>query len=171
MSTVSSVATTPSGSPPQFKKISPSYSDIATIGFGGNRGPGKEGTPDTYVDGLTFFGCNRTGLYQPGFADVVPVSERTVRHCIFVMFWNNGHAFMPGGGGRGLWENNIFWGGIVLTGWGILYTIIKYVIIVTIIVLIKNTNPRVRIDQAVRFFWGPVTVLAIIGMVLAIVGL
>jgi hypothetical protein len=29
----------------------------------------------------------------------------------------------------------------------------------------------VRIDQAVRFFWGPVTVLAIIGMVLAIVGL
>jgi NADH-quinone oxidoreductase subunit H len=65
----------------------------------------------------------------------------------------------------------IFWGGIVLTGWGILYTIIKYVIIITIIVLIKNTNPRVRIDQAVRFFWGPVTVLAIIGMVLAIVGL
>ena len=65
----------------------------------------------------------------------------------------------------------IFWGGVVLTGWGILYTIVKYVIIVTIIVLIKNTNPRVRIDQAVRFFWGPVTVLAIIGMVLAIVGL
>jgi NADH-quinone oxidoreductase subunit H len=60
---------------------------------------------------------------------------------------------------------------LVLTGWGILYTIVKYVIIVTIIVLIKNTNPRVRIDQAVRFFWGPVTVLAIIGMVLAIVGL
>jgi NADH-quinone oxidoreductase subunit H len=65
----------------------------------------------------------------------------------------------------------IFWGGLVLTGWGILYTIVKYVIIVTVIVLIKNTNPRVRIDQAVRFFWGPVTVLAIIGMVLAIVGL
>jgi hypothetical protein len=86
---------------------------VATIGFGGNRGPGKEGTPDTYVDGLTFFGCNQTGLYQPGFADVGPVSVRTVRHCIFVMFWNNGHAFMPGGGGRGLWENNIFWGGIV----------------------------------------------------------
>ncbi len=65
----------------------------------------------------------------------------------------------------------IFWGGLVLTGWGILYTIVKYLIIITIIVLIKNTNPRVRIDQAVRFFWGPVTVLAIIGMVLAIVGL
>jgi NADH-quinone oxidoreductase subunit H len=65
----------------------------------------------------------------------------------------------------------IFWGGLQLTGWGLLYTIVKYLVIVTIIVLIKNTNPRVRIDQAVRFFWGPVTVLAIIGMILAVVGL
>ncbi len=64
----------------------------------------------------------------------------------------------------------VFWGGLQLTGWGLLYSIVKYLIIVTIIVLIKNTNPRVRIDQAVRFFWGPVTVLAIIGMVLAILG-
>ena len=64
----------------------------------------------------------------------------------------------------------IFWGGLQLTGWGLLYTIVKYVIIVTIAVLIKNTNPRVRIDQAVRFFWGPVTVLAVIGMILAIAG-
>ena len=65
----------------------------------------------------------------------------------------------------------IFWGGVDLTGWGILWTVLKYLVIVTIIVLIKNTNPRVRIDQAVRFFWGPVTVLAIIGMILALVGL
>ena len=64
----------------------------------------------------------------------------------------------------------IFWGGLQLTGWGLLYTIVNYVIIVTIAVLIKNTNPRVRIDQAVRFFWGPVTVLAVIGMILAIAG-
>jgi NADH-quinone oxidoreductase subunit H len=64
----------------------------------------------------------------------------------------------------------VFWGGLQLTGWGLLYTVVKYVIIVTIAVLIKNTNPRVRIDQAVRFFWGPVTVLAIIGMILAIAG-
>lgn len=64
----------------------------------------------------------------------------------------------------------LFWGGLHLTGWGLLYTIVKYVIIVTIAVLIKNTNPRVRIDQAVRFFWGPVTVLAIIGMIFAIAG-
>ncbi|MBC8450624.1 NADH-quinone oxidoreductase subunit H, partial [bacterium] len=64
----------------------------------------------------------------------------------------------------------VFWGGLVLSGWGILYTIVKYVIIIVIIVLIKNTTPRVRIDQAVRFFWGPVTVIAVVGMILAILG-
>ncbi len=64
----------------------------------------------------------------------------------------------------------LFWGGLQFAGWHILYTIVKYVIIVVIIVLIKNTNPRVRIDQAVRFFWGPVSLIAVIGMVLAILG-
>lgn len=64
----------------------------------------------------------------------------------------------------------LFWGGLQFSGWNILYTIVKYLIIVTIIVLIKNTNPRVRIDQAVRFFWGPVSLIAVIGMVLAILG-
>jgi len=64
----------------------------------------------------------------------------------------------------------LFWGGLQFHGWNILYTIVKYLIIVTIIVLIKNTNPRVRIDQAVRFFWGPISLIAVIGMVLAILG-
>jgi NADH-quinone oxidoreductase subunit H len=64
----------------------------------------------------------------------------------------------------------VFWGGIAFTGWRILTSILKYVVIVVIIVLIKNTNPRVRIDQAVRFFWGPMFVLSIIAMVLAVLG-
>ncbi|MFH1710227.1 MAG: complex I subunit 1 family protein [bacterium] len=53
---------------------------------------------------------------------------------------------------------------------GTLWFILKYVIILTLIILIKNTNPRIRIDQAIRFFWGPVTVLAVIGFILAIIG-
>jgi NADH-quinone oxidoreductase subunit H len=64
----------------------------------------------------------------------------------------------------------VFWGGLVFSGWNILYTIVKYLIIIVIIVLIKNVNPRVRIDQAMRFFWGPVTLIAVVGMVLAILG-
>jgi len=47
----------------------------------------------------------------------------------------------------------------------------KYIILLVIIILIKNTNPRLRIDQALRFFWGPVTLLAIISIGLAIFGL
>lgn len=46
----------------------------------------------------------------------------------------------------------------------------KYILILVIIILIKNTNPRLRIDQALRFFWGPVTLLAVIGVVLALLG-
>jgi NADH-quinone oxidoreductase subunit H len=38
------------------------------------------------------------------------------------------------------------------------------------IFLITNTNPRVRIDQAVRFFWGPMFILSVIAMILAVVG-
>lgn len=64
----------------------------------------------------------------------------------------------------------LFWGGIHLRGLGILWAFLKYLLIIAIIVLIKNTNPRVRIDQAIRFFWGWVTVLAAIGLILMTLG-
>jgi NADH-quinone oxidoreductase subunit H len=53
------------------------------------------------------------------------------------------------------------------TPWAILW----YVLILVFVILIKNTNPRLRIDQALRFFWGPVLVLSLVGIVLAAVGL
>lgn len=52
----------------------------------------------------------------------------------------------------------------------IMWVILKYVILLVIIILIKNTNPRVKIDQATRFFWGPMTVICIIGVILALIG-
>ena len=64
----------------------------------------------------------------------------------------------------------LFWGGVNFIGWRILTSVLKYVAIVVIMVLIKNTNPRVRIDQAVRFFWGPMFALSALAMILAIVG-
>jgi len=64
----------------------------------------------------------------------------------------------------------LFWGGVNFVGWRILTSVLKYVAIVVIMVLIRNTNPRVRIDQAVRFFWGPMFALSAIAMILAIVG-
>lgn len=47
--------------------------------------------------------------------------------------------------------------------WGIL----KLMGLVTLMVLIRNTAPRLRIDQAMRFLWGPVTLAAIISLILA----
>lgn len=64
----------------------------------------------------------------------------------------------------------VFMGGFRLDGIHILYGILKYVGVVALITVIRNTNPRVRIDQAVRFFWGPMTVIAIIAVVLAFLG-
>jgi len=65
----------------------------------------------------------------------------------------------------------LFFGGLRLNGINILWTILEYVGIVAIITVIRNTNPRVRIDQAVRFFWGPMTLIAIVAVILALKGL
>jgi len=61
-------------------------------------------------------------------------------------------------------------GGIRPDGAGIAWAVLKYLVIVVLMVLIRNTNPRVRIDQALRFFWGPLTVLALLGLVSAVLG-
>lgn len=55
----------------------------------------------------------------------------------------------------------VFWGG---------FNIWKYLVILTAIILIKNVNPRVRIDQAVGFFWGKMTLVAVLALLLAVIG-
>ena len=65
----------------------------------------------------------------------------------------------------------VFMGGISVNGISLLWGILKYVVLLVVVVLIRNTNPRLRIDQALRFFWGPVTGLAVISVVLAMLGL
>ena len=64
----------------------------------------------------------------------------------------------------------VFLGGMNFQGMSILWSILKYVVLLVLIVLIRNTNPRVRIDQAMKFFWGPVTVVAIIAVAAAFLG-
>ncbi len=65
----------------------------------------------------------------------------------------------------------LFLGGInVSSSVGIAYFILKYVAILVLIILIKNTNPRLRIDQALKLFWGPMTILAVLGFVLTLFG-
>lgn len=49
--------------------------------------------------------------------------------------------------------------------------IAKYLVLLVIIILIKNTNPRLRIDQSLRFFWRVPTLLAVVAIILALFGL
>ena len=66
----------------------------------------------------------------------------------------------------------LFWGGVQIgNGLGLLWAVLKYLLIVVLITLIRNTNPRLRIDQAVRFFWGKLTILAIIAFILNVIGI
>lgn len=60
----------------------------------------------------------------------------------------------------------LFWSGSLNP----LAMIAKYVVILVVLILIKNTNPRLKVGQALRFFWGPVAVLALASLVLALMG-
>lgn len=59
----------------------------------------------------------------------------------------------------------LFWAG------GSPWTVIlKYLAVLTAAILLRNTNPRLRIDQALRFFWSVVTVLACAALILLKLG-
>ena len=64
----------------------------------------------------------------------------------------------------------VFMGGVGASGWPLAAGIGKYVLVVVLIILIKNTNPRVRIDQAMKFFWVYCSIVMIIAIVLAMTG-
>ncbi len=66
----------------------------------------------------------------------------------------------------------VFWGGLnTAHWWGYLTFAGKYVLLVALVTLIRNTNPRLRIDQTMRFFWFYLTPVAVVAVILALVGL
>ncbi len=67
----------------------------------------------------------------------------------------------------------LFLGGLVTgAGWLPKLTgLLAWFVLVALTIVVRNTTPRVRIDQAVRFFWGPVTLAALAAAVLAWMGL
>jgi len=64
----------------------------------------------------------------------------------------------------------MLWGGFGQTGGSALLGLVKYLVLVVIAILIRNTNPRVRIEHAMKFFWGPVSALAILAIAVALMG-
>ena len=64
----------------------------------------------------------------------------------------------------------LFLGGFNLEGLGILWAILKYLAIVVVMIIIKNTNPRIRIDTALHFFWKYAAPLTFLALILAVLG-
>jgi len=64
----------------------------------------------------------------------------------------------------------VFLGGFGTTAGAFVLGLLKYVLVLVLVILIKNTNPRVRIDQAMRFFWVYCGVAMVIAIMLAAVG-
>ncbi|MFC1556527.1 respiratory chain complex I subunit 1 family protein [candidate division KSB1 bacterium] len=64
----------------------------------------------------------------------------------------------------------VFLGGLQFYGWHIVWSIVKILGVTVLFILIKNTNPRLRIDTAVKFFWKPMTFIAVIAMILSYAG-
>lgn len=65
----------------------------------------------------------------------------------------------------------LFWGGISFASFGAaIVSILKYLLIVVLIILIKNTNPRVQINTALKFFWKYASPLALVAVILAVLG-
>lgn len=65
----------------------------------------------------------------------------------------------------------LFFAGMNFEGINILWSVLKVVLVVLLLTLIRNTNPRVRIDQAMRFFWIWMNLLALSAIIFAIIGL
>ena len=65
-------------------------------------------------------------------------------------------------------------GGSSSVGTGVgsaLLGVVKYMVLLVVSILLRNTNPRLRIDQTVRFFWLRLAPAAIVAVVLSLVGI
>jgi len=65
----------------------------------------------------------------------------------------------------------LYLGGTPLNSFsGFMIFVLKYLIVLILITLIRNTNPRLRIDQALKFFWGWLTLIGIVGILITLIG-
>lgn len=61
-------------------------------------------------------------------------------------------------------------GGFSFTAWSILWSVLKLLAVVLLLTLIRNTNPRVKIGQAMKFFFIWMNALVIIALLLHYLG-
>lgn len=61
----------------------------------------------------------------------------------------------------------LYFGPVEMTAAGMSRALAEYAGILALMIVMKNTNPRVRIDQAMRFFWSTATAIAAASVALA----
>lgn len=64
----------------------------------------------------------------------------------------------------------VFLGGIGSGGWGLLWFVVKILVVFLLIVVVKSTHARLRIDQVLRLYWGWLTGIALVAVLLALIG-
>lgn len=62
-------------------------------------------------------------------------------------------------------------GGLYFTGISAVWSLLKIIAVVLLLTLIRNTNPRVKVGQAMRFFFIWMNALVIIAIILSYIGL
>lgn len=69
------------------------------------------------------------------------------------------------------WIALLFLGGVEPTAISWLVFLLKFIAILVLTIAVKITHARLRLDQALRLFWGKVFVAAAAGIILALIGL
>jgi len=64
----------------------------------------------------------------------------------------------------------VFWGGFGPGAGGWILGFVKYLVVVVLMVLMRNTNPRVRIDHALKFFWFGLAPIGCVALALSVAG-
>lgn len=64
----------------------------------------------------------------------------------------------------------VLWGGFGTAAGTIVLGCVKFLVLIVAAVVIRNTNPRLRIEHAVAFFWRPVSVVAVGSVAAALLG-
>jgi NADH-quinone oxidoreductase subunit H len=65
----------------------------------------------------------------------------------------------------------LFLGGVTGSTWvETLLGILKYLGVIILMIIIRNTNPRLRINSIINFFWKTLASIALLGVILAIIG-
>ena len=65
---------------------------------------------------------------------------------------------------------SLFMNGLRLEGIGILWAVLKILAVVLILTLIRNTNPRIRIKQAISFFFVWMNLIVVFALILIVFG-